>query len=206
MRVHSTFVGQEVFLDSKCHGDGAVGDQLFLDVADIVFQTVGIYSEFPAAAGGLPLALLLVLAVLTGFCALRVHLGSVITVLQSRAAHVMGTFWHSVGIAGGLVAVVTSAHHTCSGKPVPWGVDLSSIAASRKAAGEAFAAASGVSNREQRQVGSLPVVVLYAVSVVECLRGAVRPAGAAVRLVTDGADDLALRPLSAGVKGICDFI
>ena len=60
------------------------------------------------------------------------------------SSHVMLTLWHGVGITCVFVSMLTASHDTGFSKPVPWRLDLTTIAALR-IAGEHVATRCGIS-------------------------------------------------------------
>jgi len=112
----------------------------------------------------------------------------------------MLTHWHGIRITGAGITVLSTSDDTGLVEPVPWGTDLTSVAAHGTAAHKSTAA-SGIGSREES------VETVYdAVSVVEGLSGTESPAGSAVGLVSNFAKLSALGPVLPGVEVIWEWV
>jgi len=105
--------------------------------------------------------------------------------------NVMLTLWHGVRIASVSGTHLTAGDDTGLVEPVPWGTDLTSVAA-HGAAGHESTAASGIGSGHE-SVES----ILDAVSIIEGLSGTECPAGTAVGLVSDVTNLSALGPVGS---------
>jgi len=106
---------------------------------------------------------------------------------------------HGVRLASALIAHHATRDYTRLSEPFPGSTDLASVASLREALQEA-AASHRIGCRKQRQRGALAAVVCDAGTVVEGFSGTEGPAGAAVGLVPNGADALAVGPLCARIE------
>lgn len=132
--------------------------------------------------------------------ALRSDLLDIITQGESLTGDMMSTLWHGVVVASTGGTIVATSDGTFTIKPLPSLTDLATIAAHGIALVH-VATGGCVGYGKKCRVGPSTNSV-DAHTVVKGLSGAMSPAGAAVRLVTDMVDHAcAIRPLLTSVKG-----
>ncbi len=196
MRVDTGLVGQEIFVDGEGGCNGTVLLDLSLDVLN-TSDTVGGIREV------LVISIDAVGIIWAGLGALGLNLDDIVAAAEGRGSDVMGALGHGVVEAGASGAVVTSSDDTLVLEPVPWGTDLTTIAAEGEAL-NTIAAGSGVRDGEE---GGEVATGGDANTIVEGLGGAVSPAGTAVGLVANVVDHgLALGPVSSSIKALGEVV
>jgi len=173
--VHSRFVVDEIFVNCEGSGDRSVFDEVSFDGINGV-ESVG------RSGSVFVTAVVSSISRFTRFRASRGYLSDIRAIFEVRG-DVVSTFFHSVGVTGGLVSEISSSHNSGFFEPVPGGHDLSSIASHREA-GKESTAPSGIGNGHKGSIFGL-----NASSIVESFGSSVGPARSTVRLVSNMSDD-----------------